>query len=117
MSCAVFVFGSNLAGRHGAGAAKEAYTNWGAVWGEGIGRHGNSYAIPTKDHNLRSLPLSEIQKYIDVFLDYARNTEHTYFILTPIGTGLAGYDPLEIRPMFDTKLSSNIYYPKEFYEC
>ena len=93
----VFVFGSNLAGRHGKGAALEAVSNWGAEYGVGEGRTGNSYAIPTKDANLKTLPLDSIgQSYIK-FWKYALRNPDTQFLLTPFGTGLAGYHISEIR--------------------
>lgn len=114
MTCPVFVFGSNLAGRHGKGAAKEAFLNWGAEYGNPVGRQGNSYAIPTKDENLKTLPVHEIAPYVNQFIDYAKNSENSLFILTPIGCGLAGYDPLDIAPLFWYKTSHNIYYPREF---
>lgn len=97
---AVFVFGSNLAGRHGAGAAYEAYTRHGAEWGHGEGRYGNSYAIPTKDWKLRTLPLDKIQRSVVRFLAYARAHPEECFLVTAVGTGLAGYKSSDIAPMF-----------------
>ena len=70
----IFVFGSNLAGRHGKGAALDARIDWGAEYGVGVGRTGEAYAIPTKDHRLVTLPLDEIKPYVDDFIKYA--TEH-----------------------------------------
>lgn len=96
----IFVFGSNLAGIHGAGAAKAAIESYGAVLHRGIGRHGNSYAIPTKDAALKVLPLSEISKYIKQFIEYARSRPELEFFVTAIGTGLAGYKHEEVAPMF-----------------
>lgn len=96
----IFVFGSNLAGRHGKGAARDAINNYGAIWGQGVGLQGNSYAIPTKDHSLRPLPLHLIKGYVDEFLKFARTNPRIVFNLTPIGTGLAGYTDLQIAPMF-----------------
>ena len=65
----VFVFGSNLAGRHGAGAARFARTHRGAIYGLGVGRQGNSYAIPTKDSKLATLPLHRIALYVEDFIE------------------------------------------------
>lgn len=87
----IFVFGSNLAGRHGAGAAKYALQKYGAVYGQGIGRQGHSYAIPTKDAHLNTLPLSDIRGHIEDFSRYAAEHHEEAFVLTPIGCGLAGY--------------------------
>lgn len=97
----VFVFGSNLAGRHGAGAAKYAVEHYGAEYGIGFGRTGNAYAIPTKDSNLRTLPLDTIEHYIKNFVQYARTCGDTKFLLTPIGCGLAGYRRDQIRPLIE----------------
>lgn len=97
---AVFVFGSNLAGRHGAGAAKFARMNHGAIYGRGTGRQGNSYAIPTKDLALKTLPLNKIQHYVAEFLAYARQNPELIFEVTKIGCGLAGYSESDIAPMF-----------------
>jgi len=92
----IFVFGSNLAGRHGKGAALYALKNYGAIYGQGEGLQGQSYAIPTKDRNILPLPLSEIHKYIGNFAFYARDNPDLHFALTPIGCGLAGHEKREI---------------------
>lgn len=94
----VFVFGSNRAGRHGKGAAADAHRLWGAEMGVGEGPTGNAYAIPTKDENLNVLTIREIEKGFRRFAEYAR-TKREMFILTPIGTGLAGYPRAIIREM------------------
>lgn len=109
----VFVFGSNTAGRHGAGAARFAWNNCGAVWGIGRGRVAMSYAIPTKDEAIETLPLSEIQIYVNEFLDYAKENTDIDFQLTPIGCGLAGYTPVDIFPMFKDS-PANVILPPEF---
>lgn len=88
----IFVFGSNLAGIHGAGAALYAYENCGAEWGVGEGPTGNAYALPTKDENIRSRPWSSIAKSLEIFSEYARDHPAYLFLLTPVGTGLAGFD-------------------------
>jgi hypothetical protein len=96
----IFVFGSNLAGRHGKGAAKFARLNHGAVYGLGVGHYGNSYAIPTKDSKIQPLSLLSISAYVSGFLDYARAHPELEFEVTKIGCGLAGYQELDIAPMF-----------------
>lgn len=96
----VFVFGSNLAGRHGGGAAKYAALKFGAIYGQGEGRQGQSYAIPTKDGNLRTLPLDQIEIYARRFAQYAALQHHEGFLLTPIGCGLAGHKVEDIWAMF-----------------
>lgn len=109
----VFVFGSNLAGRHGKGAALYARQHHGAVLGQGVGRQGNSYAIPTKSEALRTLPLSHIRTHVRDFLRYAADNPLLRFQLTPIGCGLAGYEPADIAPMFRAA-PANIDLPEEF---
>lgn len=105
----IFVFGSNLLGIHGAGAARDAHANHGAILGEGIGRTGDSYAIPTKDEHIQTMPLWRIEKHIDVFIDYARNHPGLHFNLTHIGCGLAGYKwERDIRPLFSEVMPANI---------
>lgn len=96
----VFVFGSNLAGQHGKGAALCALRSHGAIYGQGVGRQGNSYAIPTKDAHLRTLPLDRIAEYVAEFLEYARQNPDVDFEVTKIGCGLAGYKEAAIKPMF-----------------
>ena len=96
----IFVFGSNLTGRHGKGAALCAKNSHGAVYGVGVGRTGNAYAIPTKDERIRTLPLERIAPYVAEFLDYARANPELEFEVTKVGCGLAGYREHEIRPMF-----------------
>ena len=96
----IFVFGSNEAGRHGKGAALTARRDYGAVYGEGRGRTGNAYAIPTKDAHLRVRPLDAIARDVDVFLGYAQQHPELQFLVTAIGTGLAGYTHHDIAPLF-----------------
>lgn len=105
----VFVFGSNLAGRHGAGAALEAAKHWGAEYGIGDGRTGNAYAIPTKDSHIRTLPLNNIAESIARFFHYAGKNPNTQFLLTPIGTGLAGYRVGEIADIMPDELPRNVW--------
>lgn len=88
----IFVFGSNLAGIHGAGAAKFAHEEHGAEWGVGEGLTGDSYALPTKDENIKTLPWPEVEENINEFLDHAETFPENLYILTPVGCGLAGYN-------------------------
>ena len=96
----IFVFGSNLAGRHGKGAALCARRHHGAEYGVGVGRTGNSYAIPTKDRNLKPLPLSTIGAFVRNFLEYAALHPELTFEVTRVGCGLAGYLDSDIAPFF-----------------
>ena len=96
----IFVFGSNLAGRHGKGAALYARKYHGAIYGQGEGRQGNSYAIPTKGDHLDTLMLEDIEVNVHAFLRYARECSDLTFQVTRIGCGLAGYTDAQIAPMF-----------------
>lgn len=96
----IFVFGSNLAGRHGKGAALFARHNHGAVYGCGTGLQGQSYAIPTKDKYLRVMPLEDIKAHVDLFIAFATENQWMKFNVTRIGCGLAGYQDHQIAPMF-----------------
>ena len=109
----VFVFGSNLAGRHGKGAALWARQHRGAIYGQGNGLQGNSYAIPTKGFNLEVLQLSTIAAHVDEFLSFAEANPHLSFQLTPIGCGLAGFSPAQIAPLFKY-VPTNVQIPREF---
>lgn len=109
----IFVFGSNLAGRHGKGAALCAKRDWGAVYGVGVGRTGDSYAIPTKGRRLEVLPLDMIEDYVADFIAYARANPDLQFKLTAIGCGLAGYKPEQIAPMFKDA-PGNVIRPIQF---
>ena len=98
----IFVFGSNKAGIHGAGAAKIAREQHGAETGIGEGIVGNSYALPTKGYQIEKLPLLEIQNSVNRFIEEAefwalRGAE---FQVTRVGCGLAGHKDSDIAPMF-----------------
>lgn len=109
----VFVFGSNLAGRHGKGAALEAQSSFGAIPGQGVGRMGASYAIPTKDAKLAPLPLGQIEQEVNRFIQYAKDTQSEKFFVSRIGCGLAGYADAQIAPLF-LKAPSNCSFAKEW---
>lgn len=112
MNKRIFVFGSNMAGRHGAGSAKEALKNHGAIYGQGFGFQGNSFAIPTKDENFNVLSLSQIKVFIEAFLDLVTSNDEDYeYDITRIGCGLAGYDwDKDIRPLFPEILPLNCHF-------
>ncbi len=114
----IFVFGSNLAGRHGAGAAKQAL-KFGAKYNTGVGLCGNTFAIPTKDKNLKVMPLDTIKKYVDCFIELAQLAPLRFKTLyvTKIGCGLAGYTPKDIAPLFKEAINiNNIHLPLEFWQ-
>lgn len=106
----VFVFGSNLSGRHGAGAALVALKRYGAVAGVGQGFQGRAYAIPTKGMKLEILELGPISLAVERFLNDARHMSHRMFFVTRIGCGLAGYEDRQIAPMF-RRATANFSFP------
>lgn len=97
---AIFVFGSNLDGRHGGGAAAMAHRDYDAKWGVGVGMTGQSYALPTLDGSFNQLELTDIGSYVDIFKQFAKNHPDKTFYVTKIGCGIAGFKEDEIRPMF-----------------
>ena len=106
----IFVFGSNLAGAHGGGAARVAHQCFGAVWGEGVGLHGQSYAIPTMHGGVE-----DIKPYVDEFISFAKLHPELIFYVTKIGCGIAGFHISEIAPLFAAAVDvENIILPKEF---
>ncbi len=92
----IFVFGSNLIGIHGGGAARVAFQKFGAIWGEGVGLHGQSYGIPTMQGGVET-----IRPYVDEFLEYAKAHPNLTFLVTRIGCGIAGFTDGEISPLFE----------------
>ena len=115
----VFVFGSNRAGIMGAGAAKQAL-RWGAITGKGEGLAGQTYAIPTKDIHIKTLPVDDIWVHVKRFLDFAHTRQDLKFLVTPVGCGLAHYNPSEIAPLFFHPLNKpvpdNVHLPELFVE-
>lgn len=112
----IFVFGSNLAGRHGKGAAKRAI-ELGAKYGQGIGLSGQTYAIPTKSNDLQVLPLDTIRAYVAEFIAFTRIHPEYSFYITAIGCGLAGYSPLDMAPLFwEAAELTNVNLPAQFLE-
>ena len=106
----VFVFGSNLAGMHGGGAAYAAFQKFGAVWGCGVGLQGQSYAIPTMQGGVET-----IKPYVDEFIDFARSRPDLFFYVTRIGCGIAGFDDDDITPLFAAaRAVPNICLPESF---
>jgi hypothetical protein len=106
----IFVFGSNLDGYHGGGAALYAHRALGAVWGVGEGRTGDTYALPTKGHGFSDMTLAQIEVHVARFLDHARENHDTKFALTPVGTGLAGHAKRDIWAILEKHgLPRNIY--------
>ena len=108
----IFVYGSNLAGAHGGGAAWLAYRRFGAVWGEGVGLHGRTYAIPTMQGGVDT-----VKPYVDDFILFSKEHKELTFLVTRIGCGIAGFRNEEIAPLFkDAICVENIILPKEFVE-
>lgn len=113
----IFVFGSNLAGRHGKGAALFAKEHHGAIYGQGEGLQGRSYAIPTKENgpgkSLVILPLKRIEWHVIRFLLFAQENPDMTFHVTRIGCGLAGYRDDQIAPFFE-HAPANCILPEEW---
>ncbi len=106
----IFVFGSNLRGAHGGGAARAALDKFGAIWGQGVGLQGQSYAIPTMQGGVET-----IRPYVDEFIRFAQSHPNLFFYVTPIGCGIAGFTEQEIAPLFKEALPvGNICLPEVF---
>lgn len=107
----IFVFGSNLEGMHGGGAAYIAYEKFGAIWGQGVGLQGQSYGIPTMHGGV-----GVIKPYVDEFINFAKSHPELKFLVTRIGCGIAGFRDEEIAPLFKDAIEiENIYLPESFY--
>ena len=109
----IFVFGSNLGGMHGGGAAHAAYNRFGAVWGQGVGLQGQSYAIPTMQGGVET-----IKPYVDEFIAFAQTHPELKFLVTRIGCGIAGFRDEQIAPLFAAAIDQdNIILPREFVDA
>jgi hypothetical protein len=107
----IFVFGSNLDGLHGGGAARIAYDKFGAIWGQGVGLQGQSYGIPTMHGGV-----DVIKPYVDEFINFAKSHAEFKFLVTRIGCGIAGFNDKEMAPLFKDAIEfENIYLPESFY--
>ena len=108
----IFVFGSNLAGAHGGGAARIAADRFGAIMGQGVGLQGQSYAIPTMQGGVDT-----ILPYVEEFIAFAKQHPELTFLVTRIGCGIAGFTPAEIAPLFASAVEvENIYLPQDFWK-
>lgn len=106
----VFVFGSNINGFHAGGAARIAYDRFGAIWEQGVGIQGQSYAIPTMQGGVEV-----IRQYVDDFIQYANEHPENIFLVTRIGCGIAGYSDMQIAPLFQSAMTmENIALPESF---
>ena len=106
----IFVFGSNLAGAHGGGAARVALDKFGAEWGKGVGLQGQCYAIPTMQGGVET-----IRPYVDDFIAFAQEHPEMKFYVTRIGCGIAGFRDSEIAPLFRASLPlENVILPRSF---
>ena len=106
----IFVFGSNLQGMHGGGAARIAYEKFGAIWGQGVGLQGQSYGIPTMHGGVDA-----IKPYVDEFIEFAKSHPEMTFLVTRIGCGIAGFRDEEIAPLFQECIElENVLLPRSF---
>lgn len=111
----IFVFGSNLAGVHGAGAAKIAKEKYGAIWGVEEGFVGSSFAIPTKNRKIQTLPIVPyIERNVKEFIRFTQFHPSMKFFVTRVGCGLAGYSDSQIAPLFVGAI--NCSFPEEWRE-
>ena len=92
----IFVFGSNLQGMHAGGAARIAYNNFGAIWGQGVGLQGQSYGIPTMQGGVET-----VRPYVNEFIQFAKDHPELTFLVTRIGCGIAGFTDAEMAPLFE----------------
>ena len=108
----IFVFGSNLHGMHGGGAARVAFLHFGAIYGQGVGLQGQSYAIPTMQGGTET-----IRPYVDEFILFAKNHPELTFLVTRIGCGIAGFVAKDIAPLFKDAISiENVHLPNDFWK-
>ena len=104
----IFVFGSNLQGMHAGGAARIAYNNFGAIWGQGVGLQGQSYGIPTMQGGVET-----VRPYVNEFIQFAKDHPELTFLVTRIGCGIAGFTDAEMAPLFEKAHSiENIILPE-----
>lgn len=107
----IFVFGSNCHGSHGAGAARMAVEKFGAIWGQGEGLQGSSYALPTMEG------IENLEKAVKRFTEFATEHQELQFLVTAVGCGIAGYTPEQVAPFFaDAAFLRNVYLPLSFWE-
>lgn len=104
----IFVFGSNLQGAHAGGAARIAYNNFGAIWGQGVGLQGQSYGIPTMQGGVET-----VRPYVNEFIQFAKDHPELTFLVTRIGCGIAGFTDAEMAPLFEKAHSmENVILPE-----
>jgi len=109
----IFVFGSNLAGIHAGGAAKQAHEQFGAIWGQGEGIQGQSYAFPTLTKSFKKVtPVTLVCNATRLFKCCEDNPDKE-FLLTRVGCGIAGFQDEDIRPLFENH-PNNLILPEEW---
>ncbi len=109
----ILVFGSNLGGMLGGGAARVAFRYFGAEWGKGVGLYGRTYAIPTMQGGVNT-----IKPYVDDFIVFAKNHPELTFLVTRIGCGIAGFRDKDIAPLFADAIDvENVILPRSFVVC
>lgn len=107
----IFVFGSNIQGAHGGGAAWYAHKKFGAEWGVGEGLTGRTYALPTMEGK------ASLQHAVEHFIACAKQHPELTFLVTAVGCGIAGYTPDEVAPLFKEATSlENVYLPQVFWD-
>lgn len=109
----IFVFGSNMAGNHAGGAARQALDHFGAIMGQGEGRQGQSYAFPTLTEDFKRRKWSEIHKSRNALYDYCEGNKDQKFLLTKVGCGIAGFKEAEMKALF-TNHPKNLILPEDW---
>ena len=105
----IFVFGSNIQGMHGGGAARMAHQRFGAEWGVGEGLTGRTYALPTMEGP------ESFKHAVEHFTACAKEHPDLIFLVTAVGCGIAGYTPQEVAPLFgEAAALENVYLPQSF---
>ena len=110
----ILVFGSNMAGHHGGGAARTAHEKFGAKWGKAEGLSGQSYAFPTLNRDYSKRTIEELKASKDKLYICAMLNPETTFFVTKVGTGIAGFTLEEMRDVFEGEKPKNVVLPKEF---
>lgn len=109
----IIVVGTNLAGKHLGGAARQAHNDFGLVWGVGEGLYGKTYAFPTLTEDFGKRAIASLQESVRKLYQCCNDNQDKQFLLTPVGTGIAGYAVNEMKALF-TNPPTNLVLPEEF---
>ena len=96
----IIIVGTNKLGQHLGGAARQAYSDFGLKWGCGEGLSGQTYAFPTLDENFRQVSLNDLRRSRDRLYEVVESMPDKVFLLTSVGTGIAGFELEVIKELF-----------------